>query len=80
MRGPGLANVTAATRAETSVVYAAGAVRGIVLVTFPAASTIFTDPTIYGVTRGTGLEQTELRKLNRPVRETGPVTRTRTDG
>jgi hypothetical protein len=33
-----------ATRAETSVVYAAGAVQGIVLVTFPAASTIFTDP------------------------------------
>jgi fucose permease len=36
-----------ATRAETSVVYAAGAVQGIVLVTFPAASTIFTDPDQY---------------------------------
>jgi fucose permease len=36
-----------ATRAETSVVYAAGAVQGIVLVTFPAASTIFTDPDRY---------------------------------
>src|SRR6478736_6359492 len=36
-----------ATRAETSVVYAAGAVQGIVLVTFPAASTIFTDPDHY---------------------------------
>jgi MFS family permease len=36
-----------ATRAETSVVYAAGAVQGIVLVTFPAASTIFTDPGRY---------------------------------
>ena len=36
-----------ATRAETSVVYAAGAVQGIVLVTFPAASTIFTDPHRY---------------------------------
>jgi MFS family permease len=35
------------TRAETSVVYAAGAVQGIVLVTFPAASTIFTDPDHY---------------------------------
>jgi fucose permease len=34
-------------RAETSVVYAAGAVQGIVLVTFPAASTIFTDPDRY---------------------------------
>jgi hypothetical protein len=36
-----------ATRAETSVVYAAGAVQGIVLVTFSAASTIFTDPDQY---------------------------------
>ena len=36
-----------ATRAETSTVYAAGAVQGIVLVTFPAASTIFTDPDRY---------------------------------
>ena len=47
MRSPSLANVTAARRAETSVVYAAGAVQGIVLVTFPAASTIFTDPDRY---------------------------------
>jgi MFS family permease len=39
--------VTVATRAETSIVYAAGAVQGIVLVTFPAASTIFTDPDQY---------------------------------
>jgi MFS family permease len=38
-----------ATRAETSVVYTAGAVQGIVLVTFPAASTIFTDPEQYGL-------------------------------
>ena len=36
-----------ATRAEISVVNAAGAVQGIVLVTFPAASTIFTDPDRY---------------------------------
>jgi MFS family permease len=36
-----------ATRTETSVVYAAGAVQGIVLVTFPAASTIFTNPDQY---------------------------------
>jgi MFS family permease len=39
--------VTTATRAEISVVNAAGAVQGIVLVTFPAASTIFTDPDRY---------------------------------
>ncbi len=36
-----------ATRAENSIVYAAGAVQGVVLVTFPAASTIFTDPDEY---------------------------------
>jgi MFS family permease len=41
--------VATATRAETSVVNAAGAVQGIVLVTFPAASTIFTDPDQYGL-------------------------------
>src|SRR5580765_3454724 len=38
-----------ATRTEERVVYAAGAVQGIVLVTFPAASTIFTDPDQYGL-------------------------------
>ena len=42
-----MAAATTATRAETSVVYAAGGVQGIVLVTFPAASTIFTDPGRY---------------------------------
>ena len=36
-----------ASRTEGTVVYAAGMVQGIVLVTFPAASTIFTDPTEY---------------------------------
>lgn len=36
-----------ATRTEANVVYAAGVVQGIVLVTFPAASTIFTDPDEY---------------------------------
>jgi hypothetical protein len=36
-----------ATRVEATVVYAAGAVQGIVLVTFPAASTIFTDADQY---------------------------------
>jgi MFS family permease len=36
-----------ATKAETSVVYAAGVVQGIALVTFPAASTILTDPAEY---------------------------------
>ncbi len=38
-----------ATRAEISVVNVAGAVQGIVLVTFPAASTIFTNPVRYGL-------------------------------
>ena len=36
-----------ASRNETRAVYAAGVVQGIVLVTFPAASTIFTDPAEY---------------------------------
>src|SRR4051794_19735589 len=36
-----------ATRSESNVVYAAGLVQGIVLVTFPAASTVFTDPGEY---------------------------------
>jgi uncharacterized membrane protein YjdF len=36
-----------ATTRETNVVYGAGVVQGIVLVTFPAASTIFTDPDRY---------------------------------
>ena len=36
-----------ATRSETRVVYAAGAAQGIVLVTFPAASTIFTSSSQY---------------------------------
>ncbi len=37
------------TRAETSTVYAAGLVQGVALVTFPAASTIFTSPSHYGL-------------------------------
>ena len=36
-----------ATRLEGNTVYAAGLVQGIALVTFPAASTIFTDPAQY---------------------------------
>ena len=36
-----------ATKLEGNTVYAAGLVQGIVLVTFPAASTIFTDPAQY---------------------------------
>src|SRR5580765_2067122 len=36
-----------ASQAEQRVVYAAGMVQGIVLVTFPAASTVFTDPSEY---------------------------------
>jgi MFS family permease len=38
-----------ATRAEANAVYAAGLVQGITLVTFPAASTIFTEPSQYGL-------------------------------
>ena len=38
-----------ATKAEVNAVYAAGLIQGIALVTFPAASTIFTDPTEYGL-------------------------------
>jgi MFS family permease len=40
-----------ATSTETRVVYGAGLVQGIVLVTFPAASTIFTDPDEYDLSR-----------------------------
>jgi hypothetical protein len=40
-----------ATRAEHTVVYAAGEVQGIALVTFQAASTILTDPSEYDVSR-----------------------------
>ncbi len=36
-----------ATKTEKNVVYAAGVVQGIALVTFPAASTILTDPAEY---------------------------------
>jgi MFS family permease len=38
-----------ATRGETNAVYAAGLIQGIALVTFPAASTIFTSPGQYGL-------------------------------
>jgi MFS family permease len=38
-----------ASRIENIIVYAAGAAQGIVLVTFPAASTIFTSDTEYGL-------------------------------
>ena len=36
-----------ATQTERTVVYAAAVVQGIALVTFPAASTILTDPAEY---------------------------------
>jgi MFS family permease len=38
-----------ATRSESNTVYAAGLVQGVALVTFPAASTIFTSPSYYGL-------------------------------
>ena len=44
--------VTAASGAEKLAVYAAGLVQGITLVTFPAASTIFTSPSGYGLSAG----------------------------
>lgn len=47
--GPGLAGGPAA---RSLVVYAAGAVQGIVLVTAPAASTVFTSPTGYDLSSG----------------------------
>lgn len=37
------------SQAESRTVYAAGLVQGVVLVTFPAASTIFTSPSQYGL-------------------------------
>jgi hypothetical protein len=38
-----------ADRSQIAAVYAAGTVQGVVLVTFPAASTIFTSPNYYGL-------------------------------
>src|SRR6516162_510359 len=38
-----------ADRNETAAVYAAGTVQGVALVTFPAASTIFTSSSYYGL-------------------------------
>ena len=38
-----------ADRSETGAVYAAACVQGVALVTFPAASTIFTSPSYYGL-------------------------------
>ncbi len=55
MRGSGLGKtdrVTAATPAEKLTMYAAGLVQGITLVTFPAASTIFTSAASYGLSAG----------------------------
>jgi hypothetical protein len=40
-----------ASRAETSVVYAAGVAQGIALVTFPAVSTVLTDPDEYHLSK-----------------------------
>ena len=44
--------MTAATPAEKLTMYAAGLVQGITLVTFPAASTIFTSAASYGLSAG----------------------------
>jgi hypothetical protein len=76
-----------ASRAENRVVNLAGLVQGITLVTFPAASSIFTDPTEYDPATASGaifLPQvvTALRALSgttrRPRRlwpETAPSAR-----
>jgi MFS family permease len=40
-----------ASRAETRVVYAAGVAQGIALVTFPAVSTVLTDPNEYDLSK-----------------------------
>jgi len=40
-----------ATRAEVNTVYVAGLVQGIVMVTFPAASTVLTDPSEFDLSR-----------------------------
>lgn len=37
------------SQAESRTGYAAGLVQGVVLVTFPAAGTIFTEPSQYGL-------------------------------
>src|SRR5262249_55603476 len=57
-----MAAATTATRTETSVVYAAGAVQGIVLVTFPAASAIFTDPNRYDLSNTQYSVRRDLRR------------------
>jgi len=43
------AQTTHAQKSEVAAVYAAGIVQGLALVTFPAASTIFTSPRYYGL-------------------------------
>src|SRR5690242_4578419 len=68
-----------ATKAEANTVYAAGLIQGIALVTFPAASTIFTEPSQYGLSNtqqvpGTGHQATHLRR--RQGRSTRPGRRT----
>src|SRR5690242_2394979 len=40
-----------ASKAETRVVYAAGMAQGIALVTFPAVSTVLTDPSEYDLSK-----------------------------
>jgi hypothetical protein len=43
-----------ASKTERTVINVAGLVQGIVLVTFPAASTIFTDKSGYGLSSTSG--------------------------
>src|SRR5262245_6122547 len=49
---PSPARSTAGLRREVGAVYGAGLLQGLALVTFPAASAVFTDRAAYGLTTG----------------------------
>ena len=57
-----------ASKAERTIINAAGLAQGIVLVTFPAASTIFTDISEYGLssTQYGAMEAVPNRTADRP--------------
>src|SRR5436309_15667592 len=59
-----------ASKTERTVVNAAGLVQGIVLVTFPAASTIFTSRSEYGLARRITTKRVYLLGLTVPVLNT----------
>jgi MFS family permease len=49
---PSTGRATASLRKQVGAVYAAGLLQGLALVTFPAASALFTDPHAYGLSNG----------------------------